>query len=452
MRTESLLPSETAKKLYEKVKDLPIYDYHCHLSPKEIWEDEPFDNIGQMWLGGDHYKWRLMRAAGIPEEKITGAADWHEKFLAYAEAVALAAGNPLYDWTHRELSQYFGISTPLGPATAEAIWQEANRVLAAEKLSPRKLIERSRVAFIATTDDAADDLAYHEKLKNDPTLQTRVTPSFRADNVWLLNRAGYAAYMEKLSAVSGVAIADLTGLKAALCQRLSHFEKAGCRFADIGIPYFPDGAGEEAAAERAFAAALAGKEAAWEDDSAFLWHMFLFLGKECKKRGIALQLHLAVARNVNTPLFLEKGADCGGDCIGDVIPGRKILDLLDAIHRDGGLPQTILYTLNPAMTAQLCSIAGSFPNVRVGAAWWFNDHKRGIRDEIQTIAEIHHIGSFLGMLTDSRSFLSYARHDYFRRILCGILADWEDSGEFSGDTEALARAICFENIKKLIEG
>lgn len=451
MKTDYLLQSETAQKLYQSVKDCPIYDYHCHLSPKEIWEDEQFENIGSMWLGGDHYKWRLMRAAGIPEEKITGNASWHDKFLAYAEAIAFAAGNPLYHWTQMELSMYFGVETPLNPNTAEEIWEKANQIIKEKKLSPRKLIEQSNVAFIATTDDVADSLEYHEKLKNDSSMKAMVTPSFRADNLWLINREGYAGYIQKLSEVSGVEIKDIKTLKEALCNRLDVFENAGCRFSDVGIPYFPDGEGSEEAAERAFAEALHGKEAAWEDYSAFLWQMLVFVGKEYKKHGMTMQLHLAVERNINTPLFLAKGGDCGGDCIGDVIPGRKIMDLLDEIHKNGGLPQTILYTLNPVMTAQLCAIAGSFPNVRMGAAWWFNDHKRGIIDVIETIAEVHHIGSFLGMLTDSRSFLSYARHDYFRRILCEILAKWQDSGEFSGDTEALAEAVCFRNIKKLVE-
>ncbi len=451
LHTDYLLPSKTAQELYQLVKNAPIYDYHCHLSPREIWEDIPFDNIGEMWLSGDHYKWRLMRAAGIPEEKITGSASWHDKFLAYAGAVSLAAGNPLYHWTQMELSFYFGVETPLNPNTAEGIWEQANRVIREKKLSPRKLIEQSNVAFIATTDDAADSLEYHEKLKNDASFRTVITPSFRADNVWLLNRRDYADYIAVLSETAGISITDLKSLRKALSLRLDAFEQAGCRFTDVGIPFFPDGPGTEAAAERAFADALTGKAPAPEDYSAFLWQMYIFAGKEYRRRGMIMQLHLAVERNANTPLFLEKGGDCGGDCIGDVISGQKIVQLLDAIHTEGGLTQTILYTLNPAMTAQLCSIAGSFPNVRMGAAWWFNDHKRGISDVIQTIAEIHYVGSFLGMLTDSRSFLSYARHDYFRRILCGILAQWHDSGEFSGDIGILAKAICYGNIKKLIE-
>lgn len=452
MRENYLLSTDRARRLYETVKDCPIYDYHCHLSPKEIWEDKPFDNIGEMWLGGDHYKWRLMRAAGIPEEEITGEAGWHKKFLAYAKALSTAAGNPLYHWSAMELHTYFDVDIPLSPETAEEIWEKANCQLRAGRLSPRRLIEKSGVAFIATTDDVADSLEYHHRLAGDPSLQgVRITPSFRADNVWLLQREGYGAYIEKLSAAAGVAINDMASLQKALCRRLDAFEAAGCRFSDVGIPAFPSGWQSAQGAGRAFEAALAGEAVEPPDYDAFLWEMYVFLGREYQKRHIAMQLHLAVQRNVNTPLFRDKGGDCGGDCMGDAVPGRSIVRLLDAIHRGGGLPETILYTLQPSMLPQLCSIAGSFPHVRVGAAWWFNDHKRGIAETIQTIAEIHHIGSFLGMLTDSRSFLSYVRHDYFRRILCDILANWEESGEFAGDTEALARAICYGNVKQLVE-
>ncbi len=452
MREDFLLPSVTARRLYQAIGNCPIYDYHCHLSPREIWEDTPFDNIGELWLAGDHYKWRLMRAAGVPEERITGTAGWHDKFTAYAGAVELAAGNPLYHWSHMELSRYFGIDTPLGSDTAEEIWTAANRVIHERGLSPRKLILQSRVAYIGTTDDIADDLTYHKKLAADPAFPVRVAPTFRLDAVLLLNREGYAAYIDRLEAAAGMPIDRLDALQTALVRRLAYFCRNGCRFADVGIPFFPDGTRDAAAADRAFCAARRGESVAHADFMAFLWEMYAFLGGELKNRGVILQLHLAVQRNVNTRLFLEKGPDCGGDCIGDPIPGSRVAALLDAWHRRGALPRVILYTLQENMTAQLAAVAGSFPEVRLGAAWWFADHKRGIEQTIRTIAEIQHLGGFLGMLTDSRSFLSYARHDYFRRILCGILAEWQDSGEFFGDAERLARAICFENVRRWIEG
>ena len=451
MQNNYLLSSKTAQILYQSVCGLPIYDYHCHLSPKEIWEDKPFDNIGEMWLAGDHYKWRLMRAAGVSEHKITGQASWKEKFFAYAQTISLAAGNPLYHWTQMELSLYFGIETALSPDTAEAIWNEANCVIAEKRLSPRKLMKQANTVYVATTDDVADSLEYHRLLQNDDTLSVKVVPSFRTDNLFLIRRTGYRSYIEKLSAVSGIEIIDLDSFDAAIEKRLRFFIESGCRFTDVGVPSFPDRIGSDAEADDVLRKALAEEAISDEEYSAFLGRMYLFLGKLYKKYNVVMQLHLAVQRNINTPLFQTAGPDSGGDCIGDPIPGKHIIAVLDAIHQDGGLPETILYTLNPVMNDQLCAIAGSFPHVRVGAAWWFNDHKEGIEEVVRTIARIGHVGSFLGMLTDSRSFLSYARHDYFRRILCSILAEWQDSGEFSGNTEQLAKAICCDNIKSLIE-
>lgn len=452
MQENYLLPTEAARSLYRKVQNAPIYDYHCHLSPKEIWEDRVFPDIGELWLAGDHYKWRLMRAAGISEDRIRGETDSRTRFLAYAEAIADAAGSPLYAWTKMELALYFGVTEPLSPQTAGAIWEQANRRIREQALSPRKMIEKAGVRFLATTDDAADPLSYHKLLREDPSVKYAVTPSFRTDNVLLLRRNGYADYIGRLSGAAGLPIRDLASLKEALSRRMDAFTALGCRFSDVGIPDFPEKEGSAEEADRAFRAALAGGEIRETDYSAFLWQMYLFLGEEYRKRGMIMQLHLAVLRNANTPLFLAEGPDSGGDAIGDPLPGSRIARLLDALHTKNALPETVLYTLNPSMTAQLCSVAGSFPGVRLGAAWWFNDHLRGIRDVLETVAEMHHLGAFLGMLTDSRSFLSYARHDYFRRILCTLLAEWSARGEFDGDTEALAEKICYKNIRRLIEG
>lgn len=450
MQPNYLLSSDRAVALYEKIKAYPIYDYHCHLSPQEIWEDRPYSNLGEMWLGGDHYKWRLMRAAGVPEEKITGGASWKEKFFAYAGAIARAAGNPLYHWTHMELSRYFGIEQALSPETAEAIWEEANHLIQDRSLSPRKLILQCQVAYLATTDDPADSLEYHQKLRDDPSWKVKVTPSYRLDNVLLLKKESYPAYIQKLSLVAGLPIAKLSDLEDALERRLAYFCKQGCAFADVGIPGFPGMKSDRAAAERAFVKALRGEAICLEEEEAFLREVLLTLGGLCARYRVVLQFHLAVLRNINTPLFLEKGPDCGGDCVGDVIPGSRIGELLNAMLQGKGLPRVILYTLNPSMTVQLAAIAGCFPGVRLGTAWWFVDHKRGIREVLQTVAEVSYLGSFLGMLTDSRSFLSYARHDYFRRILADLLAGWQETGEFEGDVEGLAKGICFENIQTWI--
>lgn len=450
MKETYMLTTSSAVKLYNEIKNYPIYDYHCHLSAKEITEDKTFDNIGQLWLGGDHYKWRLMRAAGIDEGLITGQANWHDKFTAYAKVISKAAGNPLYHWSQMELDKYFNIDTPLSEETAEQIWTQANAVIQNRQLSPGKLIKMSNVKYIATTDDVVDSLEYHEKLKDVSGFDTVVAPSMRFDKLLLINRPDYKEYIKSLSEQTNVKITNLDQLQLAVLDKFRYFCNHSCKFADIGIPFFPDTIDDEKAAARAFENALEGKPATRSDYSAFLRKMFLFIGKECKKNNIVLQLHLAVLRNTNTKLFNRLGADCGADCIGDVIEGGKITSLLDAMNSNNGLPFVILYTLNPSMTAQLAAISGCFPNVRLGAAWWFADHKRGIREVINTIAEIGYIDGFLGMLTDSRSFLSYARHDYFRRILADILAGWAQSLEFSGNTTEIAEDICYKNIKNLI--
>ena len=446
-----LLTSTTAKVLYDTVREQPIWDYHCHLSPREIWEDHPFDNIGEMWLAGDHYKWRLMRACGVPEERITGGASWRDKFLAYARAVSMAAGNPLYDWTRMELSRIFGIETPLNGETAEDIWTRANRIVKEEGLSPRKLIARFRVRYIATTDDAADTLEFHRMLRQTGGFETVVAPSFRTDMLLNLRREGYAAYIAVLSGAAGVPIRHIQDFKEAIRRRLDVFQQAGCTFTDVGLPDFPSIVGTEGEADTVFRAALSGEEVSPEAYDAFLGHMFVFLGGEYWRRGLVMQWHLAAARNVNTRLNRALGSDCGGDCIGDPVPGNRLLTILDAIGETGGLPETILYTLNPSCLDQLVSIAGSFPGVRVGPAWWFCDHLDGIADTLRTVARIGHLTTFPGMLTDSRSFLSYPRHEYYRRILCSVLGRWVEDGLFVGDAGELAGLLCGETVRRMVE-
>lgn len=451
MTDNYLLKTAEAREIYSKIKNLPIIDYHCHLSPKEIFEDKPFSNIGEMWLGGDHYKWRLMRTAGIDERYITGDTDWREKFIKYAAALELAAGNPLYHWSHMELSMFFGIDKPLKSDNAAEIYDEANAFIAENRLSPRKLIEQSKVESLCTTDDIIDTLEFHKKIKEDKSFKTRVLPSFRTDNLLLVRRAGYLDYIKKLAEVSGTEITDLESLKAAVIKRLDFFCLNGCRFTDVGIPYFPDRIADEPSADDIFKKALAGAEISDAEYSGFIGNMYLFLAAEYKKRNLVMQMHLAVYRNANSNLFAALGADCGVDCVGDEISGTALIHMLDAINKTGGMPQTIIYTLNPSNAAQIASVAGAFPNVKCGAAWWFCDHKRGIEDEIKVIAENGCLGEFYGMLTDSRSFLSYARHDYFRRILCNLIGEWVESGEYDGGSaERLAAKICYENIKEAL--
>lgn len=451
MNKDCLLENAAARELYKSVSALPIIDYHCHLSPREIFENKPFTDIGELWLSADHYKWRLMRSCGISEEYITGGAPMREKFRAYAGALEFAAGNPLYLWSHMELSRYFGIDTPLSRKNADMIWEKANDHIRRTGLSPRKLICDSGVELICTTDDIADSLEWHARLAAHGGQGFTVLPSFRTDNVFLMKSPGYTAYLARLSGSAGVEVNSLKSLKEACIRRLDHFTAHGCVFTDVGIPFFPDTAAPEREAERIFARVLAGEDISEREYKALVGNLYLFFACEYKRRGLVMQLHLAVYRNANSALFRALGADCGGDTVGNAIDGTALIRMLDAMNGAGALPQTVLYTLNPANAAQIASVAGAFPGVRLGAAWWFCDHKRGIIEQLETIAENGSVGEFLGMLTDSRSFLSYARHDYFRRILCTLIGDWVEKGEYNADSAVkLAERICCGNIRALI--
>ena len=451
MDNRYLLPSAHGQTLYSEIKDLPIYDYHCHLSPKEIYEDKPFTNIGELWLGGDHYKWRLMRAMGVDEELVTGQGSWHDKFVAFAKVIEYAAGSPLYHWTKMELETYFSITTPLTSETAEEIWAKANQVIEEKQLSPRKLISSSRVAFIGTTDDVADTLEWHQKLAGE-NLPYAVKPSFRCDTLLLIREAGYASYIHRLENVAGMKITNLSELDQALEARLDAFVSLGCVFSDLGIQDFPSRVASDKEADKTFRLALAGKPITDEAYSGWLGNRMCYLAKAYKARHIIMQLHLCVLRNANQSLFERCGRDVGGDSIGDELPARAVTGLLSHMAVSGGLPTTILYALNPAMSAKLAVIAGCFRGVYTGAAWWFCDHKRGIREQMETLAEVGHLATFPGMLTDSRSFLSYARHDYFRRILCQMLGEWVESGELEPNASSyLAKHLACGRMKEMIE-
>ena len=452
MQKNAFLSNRTAVELYKSAAGLPIVDYHCHLSPKEIYEDRQFNNIGEIWLAADHYKWRLMRTAGMDEEVITGTDDFKLRFFKYCEAVEFAAGNPLYHWSHMELSSFFGIDIPITADNAGKIWDAANEYIRSAKMSPRKLIEESKVEIICTTDDMTDDLSWHSKIAADTSFKTKVLPTFRVDNLLLVKREGYLEYLNKLSDVSGVDIRDLRSLKEAVASRLAFFVEMGCRCTDVGIPAFPDRIAAEDEAAGIFDSVLKGGEITADEYSGFLGNMYVFLAGLYKKYNLISQWHLAVVRNTNSLLFSKLGTDCGVDCVGNPIDGGSLIRMLDAINRSSGLCKTVIYSLNESNIAQIASIAGAFPNVRCGAAWWFCDHKRGIEDEIKVIAENGSLGSFYGMLTDSRSFLSYARHDYFRQILCSIIGQWVESGEYNRvSAKELVERICYKNIKDDIE-
>ena len=418
---KEILTSDMARRIYAQVKDLPIVDYHCHLSPREIYEDKPFENIGQMWLAGDHYKWRLMRACGIDEEYITGEKSWKEKYLAFCDAVSRSPGNPIWDWTAMELEKFFGVKKPFLPENAEEIWRTCNDRIAKEKLSPRKAIAMCNVEYIATTDDPCDDLKYHKLLKEEG-YPVRVAPSFRTDNIVNVGAPNYLEYVKKLSAASGVEIKDYFDLQEAVRARLDHFCAMGCKFSDVGVE---------------------GEEDALKDD------LYCFLSAEYAERDMVMQLHLCVTRDCNNEMYGVCGKDSGFDCVGENIEIKRLNRFLDQTHFDGK-PFTIIYSLNPTIYYPLITLCGAFPGVVPGISWWFNDHRRGITELLAAAAELSSIDSLVGMLTDSRSFLSYPRHDYFRKILCEFLANVtpEVAEKYA---VKVAKDLCCHNARRLVE-
>lgn len=439
-----LLENETAKRLYGYAKDLPIIDYHCHINPQEIAEDRRFKNITELWLGGDHYKWRLMRQNGVSEEFITGSAPDRDKFQKWAETLEKAAGNPIYVWSHLELRRYFGYNGILNGETADEIWELCNEKL--KRLSARKFIELSNVELICTTDDPADDLNWHRAIAADPDFKVKVPPSFRPDKALNAENDGFASYIAALSQAAETEIKTFADLKSALRKRIEYFNGLGCRTADHGLTktmYSPYG---EIEAEWIFAAAFRGEKISLEDSEKYKTALLLFLGGEYKKHGWVMQLHYGCDRNVNSKMFKVLGTDTGFDCINPDSSSRFLAQLLNGFG--ARLPKTIVYSLDPSENTAIDSICGCFRDVRHGAAWWFNDNKTGILEQLTSSANQGLLGNFIGMLTDSRSFLSYTRHEYFRRIFCNFLGNLVEKGEYPSDERALnkiVRGVCHDN-------
>ena len=432
-----LLYNDAAKALYQKVKDFPIIDYHCHLDQTKIAGDNSFSDIGELWLAGDHYKWRAMRLNGVDEYYITGGASFREKFLKYAEIVPNLIGNALYYWTHLELKQIFGIAIPLNRDSAEKIYDMANEKL--KTMSVQSMLNSFKVEFIGTTDDPVDSLADHKKYGN-----INVTPTFRPDKLFGFEES----YIEKLGAVAGIKIESLEDLLKSLTLRLDFFVQKGCRMADHGMDRFPESYAtyDEACALFDKRAALTALEADKLKGFILVW-----LSKEYAKRDITVQLHFAVTRNVNPKMFAICGADSGFDVISETPSVQNIVGFLSQIS-DDERPNTILYTLNDANLASIACISGAFRKVRMGAAWWFNDTVEGIRRNLKIISEYSSLGNNLGMLTDSRSFSSYCRFDFFRRILCDHVGDLVEKGEYDKESATqLVENICYYNAKRMVE-
>ena len=451
-----LLTTEAARKLYhEHAEHMPIFDYHCHLNPREIYENKQFADIGEAWLAGDHYKWRVMRANAVPEKYVTGSASYREKFDHFAAVMPNLIGNPIYHWSHLELKRFFGIDELLNQSTADLVWERANSKLQSPSGAARALIAESNVRALCTTDDPVDDLQYHQLLSKDESFTTKVLPTFRPEKALNIVDPGYPAYMQKLGAASNVYIRTIDDVKQALANRIEYFASCGCRLSDhsFGSPDFT--VWDESAADEAMQKALKGESLLDYEVAAYQSLLMDFLGEQYCDRGWTMQLHIGAIRNLNTKLYRALGADVGGDAIGDVVSAASLAALLDRMAVRDKLPKTILYTLNAADNDKLIAAAGCFQDestagkVQFGSAWWFNDHYDGMTAQIKSLANIGVLSRFVGMLTDSRSFLSYPRHEYFRRILCEVVGGWIDRGMAPEDYDGIGKIIediCFNNV------
>ncbi len=453
-----LLNTEAAKKIYhEAAESQPIIDYHCHLSPREIFEDIRYENITQVWLGGDHYKWRLMRSAGVPEKYITGdASDW-EKFEKYAEVLGKAIGNPLYHWSHLELRRFFGYEGILNKQTAKEVWETANAKLQSEGYSSRGLIMMSNVDTICTTDDPADTLEWHEKLAADMTFPVTVLPAWRPDKAMNLEKTDWLDYIAGLETTAGMKIASFAELKNALHKRLDYFAVHGCKLSDHALNYVMYAPAEEAEIEKIFRKRVNGELPSAEEEAEFKYAFMTAMAAEYKERDWVMQLHYGCRRDNNPVMFRTMGPDTGFDCVDNYAPSSQTAAFLGVLEETGRLPKTILYSLNTNDNAAIDTILGCFQNdtavgrIQHGSAWWFNDHFDGMSEQLKSLASLGYLAGFVGMLTDSRSFLSYPRHEYFRRILCRIFGEWVEEGFYPEDYDTLkeiAADISYRNAKR----
>ena len=458
-----MLQNEYGKILYHKyAKDMPIFDFHCHLEAKEIYENKNISSITKAWLGGDHYKWRVMRACGVDEKYITGDASDYEKFEKYAEIMPYIIGNPIYHWTHLELKNYFGIDYCLDKSTSKEIYDKCNELLAKEDYRPRGLIKMSNVAAVCTTNDPTDSLEYHKLLEKEENLGFKVRPAFRPDNALYIEKDGFKAYMEKLSQTSGVEIKDFASLKKALEKRIEFFHDMGCRASDQAFQYIPYNRCDEKELDEILALKLKGEKISLDQEEKFKSELFIFLAEEYKKKDWAMEIHVGVIRNNSKMLFDKLGADVGGDATSDLHFAENLANILSDIEEKCSLPRTLIFPLNPKDYYPVTTIAGSFnrgnddgiSTVQLGTSWWHLDHKDGMIYQMKIFSLIGAFSKFAGMLTDSRSFLSYPRHEYFRRILCNFLGEFVENGEYPWDEEFLGQMvkdICFNNAKKFIK-
>ena len=439
-----MLKNETAKKLYNDfAKDMPIIDYHCHLVPKMIAENKNFKNAFELFLGGDHYKWRQIRTNGTPEELITGdGGDDYEKFMEFAKAMPYLIGNPLYHWTHLELKRFFGIDETLSEKTCKMIWDKVNECLAKDEFRPQSLITRSNVKVICTTDDPADTLEYHQQLKG---FSTKILPTFRPDKAVEIGKATFMPYIEMIGVKSyGELIEWLT-------SRIDFFHENGCRISDHALEYVPYALGDP---EAVFNKKMSGEELTVEEINVFKTAVLKHCAKQYVRLNWAMQLHIGALRDNNTKMYNKLGPDTGYDSINDLCIAEALGKFMNCLEMDDCLPKTILYTLNPKDNYVLATMLGCFQNgpvqgkIQFGSGWWFNDQRDGMQDQMKALGNLGMLSRFVGMLTDSRSFVSYTRHEYFRRIFCNLIGQWVEDGEYPEDWETLekiVKCVCYNN-------
>lgn len=453
MSQDFLLSTPTARWLYHEIAGkMPIIDYHCHINPKDIAEDRRFRNISEVWLGGDHYKWRQMRFGGVSEDKITGDAGPREKFRAFASVLPRLIGNPLYHWSHLELKRVFGIEEPLTADNADEIYDRCNEVLA--RYSARDLMRKFKVRAVCTTDDPCDDLHWHEEIAGDETMEIKVLPAFRPDKAVNIEKEGFPDYICRLAEVTGRKICCTQDVIAALCERAEYFDAHGCLCADHGLDYCMYAESDNVAADRAFQTAMEGGYPLKEDADAYKTVVTIACAKKYTEKNWVMQIHFGCLRDNNRLQFAKLGPDTGYDAVNSRSGVENVAPLLNAFSENRGLPKMILYSLNPGDNTALITIAGCFQGdgivgrIQHGSSWWFNDNRTGMQNQLTELANNGMLGCFVGMLTDSRSFLSYTRHEYFRRILCGLIGEWVESGQYPADKEQLVRLvedICFHN-------
>lgn len=456
-----LLENNTALNLYnDYAKDLPIVDYHCHIDSKEIAEDISFANITDLWLKGDHYKWRLMRASGIEEKYITGDASDKEKFMMWAKAVESAFGNPLYHWTTLELARYFDIYEPLTTHNAEIVWNKTNEILNSGSLTAKRIMKMSNVEKICTTDDPVDSLIYHEQIKGSG-FECDVLPAFRPDNIVDIEKESYATYLSKLESASGITVRTMDDLKSALLSRIDHFDKHGCLLSDHGMEYIVFNTDSKISSDEVLSKRLSSEAALTSEEiSVYKTELMLFFAREYARRGWTMQIHFGCKRNVNSVMLNSVGINCGCDTItGQSDFVTPLAGFMDKLNSEGMLPRMIIYSLNPSDNTVIDTLCGCFNDgsvpgkIQHGAAWWFNDNLAGMEEQLISLSAQSPLPCFVGMLTDSRCFLSYTRHEYFRRIFCNYLGTAIERGRFPKDERIIKdiiERVCYKNSRDML--